>query len=150
MYRKGLISDVDVERELGSVNDDLKTIERQEAEIGDREAQLQDLQSKIPKARTLLKRLYTALDDATFGIKREIIERFVGDDVVHTRAENGRKSAFVKINYLFNSPRTLRVVTRTGDGESVRTLTVYESGANQRRLEADLAEALGNSLARNP
>ncbi len=105
LFRKGRISEADLDRQLDQVQVEQRALEEQVAGLTERlraaDTEQQRLHSVEGLLATLRQKAEGPLDDET---KREIVERLVADIRVDTVEENGQREAEVHITYVFGAP----------------------------------------------
>jgi hypothetical protein len=101
LYRRGLIDDSDVERELTGVEREVATLNDRRARLLAQAHTIQDLKTQTTTARLLLEQLSDKLTDIAWEGKRELVEALVESITVETVVEDGKRTPKVTIRYRF-------------------------------------------------
>jgi site-specific DNA recombinase len=118
LFRKGRISNADLERQMGEIEreeDGLRT------QIGDLTSGLRgvaDVAAQIQSTKALLENLYDRLDQGlSWEIKRQLVEALVGAIRIDTDEEDGKRGASIGVTYRFAGS----IATCTGTDSSPRS-----------------------------
>ena len=108
MARRGTIRPDEAESELEAIAGEQRELQAQLDAIANRQALADAFEERASSAEALLgqirARVDEGLDDET---RREVVRQLVGEIAVQTEGEAYRKSARVRIRYLFGQPREL-------------------------------------------
>ncbi|WP_018086440.1 recombinase family protein [Desulfurispora thermophila] len=113
LYRKRIISSLDVEQQLQKITQERKALEERVRELDRQIAAEETLINQFNTAEELLADLRAKLhSDPPFEVRREIVRALVKEIIVDTKpAENGRPIAVVTARYTFSKD-----VIRTATG----------------------------------
>jgi hypothetical protein len=104
LFRKGLIVESDLERQLGQITREEGNLR---ANIDDLAGRLQDAEAgatQLQSAQALLERLRASLAaGVSWEVKRQLVEALVGGIRIETIEEDGKRSASVAVTYRFAS-----------------------------------------------
>jgi len=102
IYRKGLIGDDELERELASISRELSALKERQATLIAEEPRADELRPQALNARTLLEQLRDKLERADAAAKRELVQALVERiEVTTITEEDGKRIPHVTVRYRF-------------------------------------------------
>ncbi|MDI6894853.1 MAG: recombinase family protein [Bacillota bacterium] len=105
IYRKGLIDEAELERELGALAREASALEERKAALLAAEYRAEEIRTQALNARTVLEQLRDKLEAADPAAKRELVQALVEKiEVTTITEENGKRIPHVTIRYRFNPP----------------------------------------------
>ncbi len=105
LYRRGRLSDVDLDTQLGEIDREETTLGAQLAELQSRLTGADSVASTVSSAQDFLERLRDRLDQpATWQQKRRLVEVLVAGITVDTVEECGVRQTRTTISYRFGQP----------------------------------------------
>jgi site-specific DNA recombinase len=150
LFRRGGISDADLERQLGevAVAVEEKVLQGEADRLRAELAQAHDANRSIASVEELLTRLGTTLDgEVTWETRRQIVEALVADITVETHMEGPHRVPTLHIHYVFAPPESEDGTPPTGSMgiEQVVSLSRSPRAAKRRELLAVVREVLENT-----
>jgi hypothetical protein len=104
LFRRNLIEESDLERQLEEIAIESQRIERRRANIANERDVHQAAAQQLATTEALLEQLPCRLDSPlSFEIKRQLVETLVDSVRVETVTVEGRKRAIIKVAYRFDS-----------------------------------------------
>jgi hypothetical protein len=105
LYRRGRLTDAEVDVELLEIGKEEAALEAQLAELGGRIAGAQPIEATINSAETLLAQLRARLDEpVSWELKRRLVEVLVAAVRIDTVEEHGVKQSRTTVTYRFSQP----------------------------------------------
>lgn len=105
IYRKGLIDEAELERELGALAREASALEERKAALLAEEYRAEEIRTQALNARTVLEQLRDKLETADPAAKRELVQTLVEKiEVTTITKENGKRVPHVTIRYRFTPP----------------------------------------------
>ena len=116
LYRRGRIDDVDIDRQLTEIDEEVAAVRERLAELHGQENDVDDARSRLDSVETLLLDLSQRLEDGIdWDTKRRVVEELVGVVRVDPSSRrSGRSEMLATVTYHFNTP----IENRTGTGSS--------------------------------
>ena len=154
LYRRGRLTDADLDAQMDEIGKDETALEAQAAELRARIAGADSIGANISSAQALLAKLRTRLDQpVSWEIKRRLIEVLVAGVKVETVEEDGVKRADITVTYRFSQPDQAMplVLPQSYSGAVIRIPTQPQTvGDHIRRrrlglkmLQKDVAARIG-------
>jgi multidrug resistance efflux pump len=104
LFRKGRISDADLERQMDDIDREQAGLQAQIEELSAGLRGVADVAAQIQSTHALLEKLRGRLDQGvSWEIKRQLIEALVGRIRIETHEEDGKRCASVVVTYRFAS-----------------------------------------------
>jgi site-specific DNA recombinase len=105
LYRRKLISSVEVETQLSKINNEVLLIEEKLREIGDSEKETKKANDHIKSINTLLRETNMKIDGPIpFEMQKKIVRILTKEVIVHTIENDGKLSYDFTIRYKLPSP----------------------------------------------
>jgi transcriptional regulator with XRE-family HTH domain len=155
LYRRGRLTDADLDAQMDEIGKEEEALEAQAAELRGKIAGADSIGESISSAAALLAKLRKRLDEpVSWELKRRLIEVLVAGVKVDTAEENGVKQAKITVNYRFSQPdQAMRLVLQQSysTGRVVRIPVAPQTIGDHIRkkrlalklLQKDVAERIG-------
>jgi site-specific DNA recombinase len=155
LYRRGRLTDADLDGQLEEIGKEETALEAQLAELRARIAGADSIEATITSAETLLAKLRKRLDEpVSWELKRRLVEVLVAGVRVDTVEECGVKQSKIAVTYRFSEPDLPMPIVLTqsyGGGRVIRIPTQPQTVGDQIRLrrlhlkmlQRDVAEQIG-------
>ncbi len=155
LYRRGRLTDADLDGQLEEIGKEEAAVEAQLAELRARIAGSDSIEANITSAETMLAKLRKRLDEPlSWEMKRRLVEVLVAGVRIDTVEECGVKQSKITVTYRFSEPDLPMPVVLTqsyGSGREIRIPTQPQTvGDHIRRkrlglkmLQRDVAEQIG-------
>jgi DNA-binding XRE family transcriptional regulator len=155
LYRRGRLSDADLDAQMDEIGKEETALEAQIAELGRRITGTDSIAGSISSAQALLAQLRMRLDQpVSWEQKRRLTEVLVGGVRVDTVEDDGVKQAKITVTYRFSQPdqaMPLVLPQSYSTGQVVRIPTLPQTVGDHIRkrrlglkmLQREVAEQLG-------
>jgi len=155
LYRRGRLTDADLDAQMDEIGKEEAALEAQIAELGSKIAGADSIGANINSAQALLANLRKRLDEPiSWELKRRLIEVLVGGVRVDTVETCGVKHSEITVTYRFSQrdqAMPLVLTQACGAGSTVRIPIVPQSVGDHirrhrlalKRLQKDVAGQLG-------
>jgi site-specific DNA recombinase len=145
LFRRGGISDADLERQLGEVAVEEKVLQGEADRLRAELDQAHNANRSIGSVEDLLAELNTTLDgEVTWETRRQIVEALVAGITVETHMEGPHRVPTLRIHYVFAPPESSDGTPTTGSMgiEQVVSLSRSPKAAVRRELLATVRDLL--------